>query len=85
MWTGPAWLRVVRDVVCMVIGAGGMVWQLASGKPDLAVLGFLAVLMYAPGVLAGRSLTQPGTGGQSSQSPPSSPSHSSSTTPTPPG
>ena len=81
MWTGPAWLRVVRDVLCMVIGAGGMVWQLAGGKPDVVVLGFLAVLMYAPGLLVARSLTQPGTGGESSPSLPLSPSQSSSTTP----
>ena len=82
MWSGPAWLKVVRDVVCMVIGAGGIVWQLASGKPDVTVLGFLAVLMYAPSLFAARWLSQPPIDGQSSAPPsqppaPSSPSQSS--------
>ncbi|TDD37906.1 hypothetical protein E1287_07565 [Actinomadura sp. KC06] len=83
MWTGPAWLKVVRDVVCMVIGAGGIIWQLASGKPDLAVLGFLAALMYVPSLFAAHWLSQPPTGGGSSvpQPPPPSPLPPSSSTP----
>jgi hypothetical protein len=63
-------------VTCLVIGAGGIIWQLASGKPDPLVLGILAGLMYAPGALAVHSLTQGSTGGPSSPSPSPSPSPS---------
>jgi hypothetical protein len=62
----------------MVIGAGGIVWQLAGGKPDLAILTFLAGLMYMPNVFAARSSTPPSTSGPASPSLPPSPSPSSS-------
>lgn len=83
MWSNPEgstpqWLKVVRDAAFLVIGAGGIVWQLASGKPDLAVLAFFAGLMYGPNVFAARSSTPPPIDGPASPSPPPSPSPPSS-------
>lgn len=67
MWRGPAWLTVLRDLVCLLVGVGGVVWEELSGKADLGRLTFFALLMIAPGVLAAVWLGQSGT------APPSSP------------
>jgi hypothetical protein len=83
VWRTPPWVIVLRDMVCLAIGVWGVIHEELSGKADLGRLGFFAVLMVAPGVLAGvwLAIQQSGTAGPgpSSGSPPSpSPSPSPS-------
>lgn len=74
MWRTPPWVIVLRDLASLAIGVWGVIHEELSGKADLGRLGFFAVLMVAPGVLAGvwLALQQSGTDGpgQSSASPP---------------
>lgn len=73
-WSPRDWLTVIRDVVCLGLGMFGVINEELSGKADLGRLTFFALLMVAPGALAGLALLQQqsGTGGQSSapQEPP---------------
>lgn len=86
MWrTPPAWVIVTRDLVSLVLGVLGIIHEELSGKADLGRLGFFAVLMLAPGVLATVWLAQSGTGAGSSPSLPQEPPASTpspSSTPT---
>lgn len=74
---------VLRDLASLAIGVWGVVHEELSGKADLGRLGLFAVLMVAPGALAGWWLAKQQSGtagpGQSSGSPPApSPSPSPS-------
>lgn len=78
MWRTPPWVIVVRDLVCLAIGVWGVIHEELSGKADLTRLGFFAVLMVSPGILATLWLAmQSGIGGPSSP-PPAEPSPSPS-------
>lgn len=79
MWSRTAWLIVLRDLVCLVLGVWGVVHEELTNTPDLARLGFFGVLMTAPGLLAARWLGRT-TDGQSS-APPAEPSSSSPSSP----
>lgn len=90
MWRVPAWLTawltVLRDVLATGAGLWGVIHEELSGKADLGRLTLFAVLMVAPGALAGFWLTQqpPGIGGPSSPPPPPpSPSAPPSPSPSP--
>lgn len=84
MWSRtPPWLTVLRDVACLALGVWGVIHQELSGKADLGLLTFFAILMVAPAALAAVWLAQSGTAGPSSDPPvqppsPSSPSPSQS-------
>jgi hypothetical protein len=64
LWKGSPWLTILRDVVCLVLGAWGVVNEELSAHPDLSRLGFFGILMIAPMTLAGWWLGR--TGSQSS-------------------
>lgn len=70
MWRGPAWVTIMRDLVCLGLGVWGVVHEELSGKPNLGVLALYGVLMVAPGALATLWLAQSGTGSASPPSPP---------------
>lgn len=91
MWRFPAvpawlkdWLTVVRDLLATGAGFWGVIHEELSKNADLGRMGFFAILMIAPGAIAGYwEMTQqpPATGGSSSPPPeppsvppPSSPS-----------
>lgn len=75
MWRGPAWLTVLRDMVCFGLGGWGVIHEALRDKPEVMVLTFFGVLMVAPSVLAAHWLAQSGIGGPSSE-PPQPPSAS---------
>lgn len=75
MWRGPAWLTVVRDLVCLGVGVWGVIHEELSGHPNLGVLALYGVLMVAPGALATVWLAQSGTA-SASPAPPAEPSPS---------
>lgn len=70
MWRGPAWMTIVRDLVCLAVGVWGVIHEELSGKADLGRLAFFAVLMVVPGALATVWLAQSGTASPSPPSPP---------------
>jgi hypothetical protein len=70
----------LRDLVCLVLGVSGVVYEEVSGKADLGRLVFFAVLAIAPGVLAAVWLGRTGSGPSPpplEESPPSPSSNSS--------
>lgn len=67
MWRGPAWLTVLRDLLCLILGVSGVIYEETSGKPDLSRLVFFALLIVAPGALA---LAWLGRTGSAPSSPP---------------
>lgn len=74
MWRGPAWLTVVRDVLCIALGTVGAVREIWGGTPDLALMAFYGGLILGPGALATDRLGRTGSQSQPSatDSPPSS-------------
>jgi hypothetical protein len=67
VWKGSPWLTILRDVVCLVLGAWGVVNEELSAHPDLSRLGFFGVLMIAPMTLAGWWLGRTGSASSSPQ------------------
>lgn len=72
MWRGPAWLTVLRDVVCLALGGWGVWHEAVQDKPEVLILTFFGGLMVAPGLFAAHWLAQSGIGAPSS--PPPAPS-----------
>jgi hypothetical protein len=77
VWKGPAWLTVLRDLVCLALGVWGVVHEELSAHPSVEVMGFCGVLMVAPGVLAAWLLGRTGSPSLPPPSPPASPLPSS--------
>lgn len=78
-------IALARDGISTLIGAGGIAWQLWTGKPDPTAMLVCAALLGVPGLFGVLALRpgQPPTPGEPSPSPPS-PSSPSSSSPSPP-
>lgn len=83
MWRGPAWLTMTRDVVFLLLGAAGVIWQgFVVPRPSAALIGVFALIMAGPGIMAAVWLAQSATAAPSPPPPPPpSPSPSSSASP----
>jgi hypothetical protein len=73
VWKGPAWLTVGRDLVCLVLGVWGVIREELSRTPDLTRMGFFALLIVAPAVLATWWLGRTGSPSSSPRPPEPSP------------
>lgn len=88
LWRGPAWLTVVRDVLFLLIGSAGVVWQgFVVPRPSVPLIGVFALMMAGPGIFAawwmiGQGGQPFGTGSPSlpPQQPPSQPPSTHSST-----
>jgi hypothetical protein len=83
VWKGPAWLTVLRDLVCLVAGVLGLAHEELSPHPNLQIMAFFGLLMTAPSLLGAWLLGRTGTLFSAPPSPPPSlsPSSPSPTTP----
>jgi hypothetical protein len=69
-------LTLIRDAVSTLVGAGGIAWQLWTGKPDPTAMLVCAGLLGVPGIFGLLQLRPPGEQGtpaSPSPSPPPSP------------
>lgn len=76
-----AW-NVVKDVVLFVVGIGGIVYQLVTGRVDFALLAVFTAMTGVPGLTNLLALLRPGSGIDSPPSP--SPSGESGSESSPP-
>lgn len=77
-------LTLLRDGISTLIGAGGIAWQLWTGKPDPTAMLVCAALLGVPGIF-GLLQLRPGSPTPEEPSPsPPSPSSSPSPSPSPP-
>lgn len=57
MWKGPAWSRVLRDLVFLAIGGFGILFQQVTGNINLTLLGLYILILGVPTGAAMRLLS----------------------------
>lgn len=83
MWRGPAWVTVVRDLVCLVLPGIAFLVEALKDKPSVELLVLYMALVSVPGLAGAVFLARhgPAPGGTEPPPSPSPPPPSSSQPP----